>query len=114
MAELTDKRKATLLAYCKYEGDEIDPTLLQMYYDDAVSYLSDAGVSMPPERTERRAKYDMIVNRLVLDAIDNPGAQIGSNLQENKAFRRSLNQLKHSEPVSNLGTGTGASEAGGV
>ena len=114
MAELTEARKATLLAYCRYEPDEIDPKLLQMYYDDAVSYLSDAGVSVPAEGTERRAKYDMIVNRLVLDAIDNPGTQMGSSMQENKAFRRSLNQLKLTEPVPELGTGTGASEAGGV
>lgn len=107
MAQLTDERKATLLAYCRLEADEIEPDLLQMLYDDAISYMSDAGVSMPGEGTERRAKYDMVVNALVLDAHDNPGAQLGTLLHENPAFRRKLNQLKLTEPVPELGTGTG-------
>ena len=72
--------------------------------------MEDAGVSLPAEGSERRAKYDMCVNALVLDAHDNPGTQLGTALQENRAFRRRLNQLKHSEPVPKLGTGTAASE----
>ena len=109
MAELTEVRKAILLAYCRLEPDEVDPDLLHLLYDDAVSYMEDAGVSLPAEDTERRAKYDMCVNALVLDAYDNPGVQIGTSLQENRSFRRRLNQLKDSEPVPNLGTGTNVS-----
>ena len=110
MAELTEERKVTLLAYCKLEPDEIEPELLQMLYDDAISYMDDAEVSIPPEGSNRRAKYDMCVNALVLDAHDNRGVQMGVNLQENRAFRRRLNQLKLTEPVPNSGTGSGTSE----
>ena len=106
MAEMTEERKAVLLAYCRFEADEVDPELLQMLYDDAVSYMDDAGVSLPAENTERRAKYDMCINALVLDAHDNRGVQMGTNLQENRAFRRRLNQLKLTEPVPKSGTGT--------
>ena len=105
---LTDARKATLLAYCKMEPEEIESELLQSYYDQAMGYLETAGVQPPKEGTPRRAQYDGLINALVLDAIDHPGAQIGANLQENRAFRRTLNQMKHSEPVPNLGTGLGS------
>lgn len=111
---MTDERKATLLAYCRLEKDEVDPGLLEMLYEDAVDYMAGAGVSVPEEGSGRRAKYDMCVNALVLDAHDNRGTQMGANLQENKAFRRRLNQLKLTEPVSNLDTGTGASVGSGV
>ena len=103
----TDARKAVLLAYCHLEPDEIEPDLLQRHYDEAVGYLETAGVLPPREGTPRRAQYDGLIDALVLDAIDHPGAQIGANLQENRAFRRTLNQMKHSEPVPNLGTGLG-------
>lgn len=108
--ELTSERRATLLAYCRLEEGEVDPALLQMMYEDAVSYMEDAGVAVPELGTKRRAKFDMCVNALVLDAHDNPGTQLGAALQENHSFRRRLNQLKHSEPVPKLGTGTAASE----
>lgn len=110
MAELTEARKVTLLAYCRLEADEVDPAVLQMLYDDAISYMDDSGVSLPTEGTNRCAKYDMCVNALVLDAYDNRGVQMGVNLQENRAFRRRLNQLKFTEPVPNSGTGAGTSE----
>lgn len=104
---LTAERKAVLLAYCHLEPDEIEQELLQSYYDEAVCYLETAGVQLPKDGTPRRAQYDGLINALVLDAVDHPGAQIGANLQENRAFRRKLNQIKLSEPVPNLGTGTG-------
>lgn len=110
---MTEERKATLLAYCRLEEDEVDADLLQMMYDDAVDYMAGAGVAEPEENTARRAKFDMCVNALVLDAHDNRGTQMGANLQENKAFRRRLNQLKLTEPVPESGTGTGASEVRG-
>ena len=104
---LTDARKAVLLAYCHLEPDEIAPELLQRHYDEAVGYLETGGVRAPMEGTPRRAQYDGLIDALVLDAIDHPGAQMGANLQENRAFRRKLNQMKHSEPVPDLGTGLG-------
>lgn len=105
---LTDARKTVLLAYCHQEPDNIEPELLKSYYDEAVGYLETAGVRLPKEGTPRLAQYDGLINALVLDAIDHPGAQIGANLQENLAFRRKLNQMKLSEPVPDLGTGLGS------
>ena len=100
--ELTAKRKAALLAYCRIDdlsGD--DAELLESMYFDAVDYLADAGVSAPEEGSGRAAKYDQCVNALVLDAWDHRGTQTaGQALVENPAFRRRLNQLKLTEPVS--------------
>lgn len=103
---MTEERKAALTAYCRI--DEFGPgeeALFGAIYDSAVSYMEEAGVSEPPEGTGRRAKYDLCVNALVLDAWDNRGTEIAARAEENPAFRRVLNQLKLTEPdVSNLDT----------
>lgn len=100
--ELTAKRKAALLAYCRIDelsGD--DAELLESMYFDAVDYLAGAGVSAPTEGSGRASQYDQCVNALVLDAWDHRGTQTaGQALVENPAFRRRLNQLKLTEPVS--------------
>ena len=100
--ELTAKRKAALLAYCRIDelsGD--DAALLESMYFDAVDYLAGAGVSAPTEGSGRAAKYDQCVNAQVLDAWDHRGTQTaGQAPVENPAFRRRLNQLKLTEPVS--------------
>lgn len=100
--ELTAERQAALLAYCRIdELSEDDAALLEIMYFDAVDYLADAGVSAPEEGSSRAAKYDQCVNALVLDAWDHRGTQTaGQALVENPAFRRRLNQLKLTEPVS--------------
>ena len=100
--ELTAKRKAALLAYCRIdELSEDDAELLASMYFDAVDYLAGAGVFAPTEGSGRAAKYDQCVNALVLDAWDHRGTQTaGQALVENPAFRRRLNQLKLTEPVS--------------
>lgn len=100
--ELTAKRRAALVAYCKIDDlDENDAALLDSMYFDAVDYLAGAGVSAPEEGSGRAAKYDQCVNALVLDAWDHRGTQTaGQALVENPAFRRRLNQLKLTEPVS--------------
>ena len=107
--ELTAKRKAALLAYCRIDelsGD--DAELLESMYFDAVDYLAGAGVSAPEEGTGRAAQYDQCINALVLDAWDHRGSQTaGQALAENPAFRRRLNQLKLTEPVPDSGTGSG-------
>ena len=107
--ELTAKRKAALLAYCRIDelsGD--DAELLESMYFDAVDYLAGAGVSAPTEGSGRAAQYDQCVNALVLDAWDHRGSQTaGQALAENPAFRRRLNQLKLTEPVPDSGTGVG-------
>lgn len=105
MAELTAERRAALMAYCRI--DDLGPgeeDLLAGMYDAAVSYMEQAGISQPADGTERRAQYDLCIKALVLSDWDSRGAAAASVNCENPAFRRRLNQLKHTEPVSNLDT----------
>ncbi len=106
MSELTDARKAELLAYCRIDAVETgEAALIQTLYDSALGYIDQAGVSEPAAGTPRRAQYDLCVNYLVLDAYDRRDMTItGTTVAENPAFRRIMNQLKLSEPVSESGT----------
>ena len=106
MAELTDARRKSLLAYCRIGAAEADGSdLLQTLYDSAQGYMEQAGVSEPEVGTQRRAQYDLCVNYLVLDGWDRRDMTLdGSNVSENPAFRRMLNQLKLTEPVPESGT----------
>ena len=99
--ELTAKRKAALLAYCRIdELDAGEDALLESLYGAAVSYMEQAGVSEPKEGTPRRAQYDLAVNYLVLNSYDQRETAVsGTIVSENPAFRRVLNQLKLTEPV---------------
>lgn len=109
MAELTEERRKTLLAYCRIDAAEDgEDGLIQTMYDDAVGYMANAGVSIPKDGTDRRAQYDMCINHLVLDAYEHRNVIItGTIVAENPVFRRKLNQLKLTEPVPELGTGSG-------
>lgn len=99
MVELTSLRREVLMAYCRIDALEPwEEPLLDQLYDAAVSYMDQAGVREPPEGTPRRAQYDLCVNALVLDAWDIRGAEVSGRTEENRAFRRRLNQLKLSEP----------------
>lgn len=108
MAEWSDAVKARLMAYCLIDtledGDEL---LLHEFYDAAVSYMEEAGISEPKEATPRRAKYDLCINAMVLDSWDHRDMKEPVNqVTENTAFRRRLNQLKFSgPPVSDSDTG---------
>lgn len=106
MAELTDARRKSLLAYCRIDAVETgEAALIQTLYDSALGYMDQAGVSEPAAGTPRRAQYDLCVNYLVLDAYDRRDMTItGTTVAENPAFRRIMNQLKLSEPVSESGT----------
>ena len=106
MSELTDARKAELLAYCRIDAVETgEAALIQTLYDSALGYMDQAGVSEPAAGTPRRAQYDLCVNYLGLDAYDRRDMTItGTTVAENPAFRRIMNQLKLSEPVSESGT----------
>lgn len=98
---LTEERTATLLAYCHLTELADDPevqVLIPMFYDAAVSYMEDAGVSEPAEDSPRKAKYDLCINAMVLDSWDHRDTAGESTLTENPAFRRRLNQLKLTEP----------------
>lgn len=106
---LTEERRATLKAYCRLDGlTAEEEVLLEVLYGSAVQYMAQAGVRAPEANTARAAQYDTVVNALVLDAWDARGSQVsGITLNENPAFRRLINQLKFTEPVSNSDTGTG-------
>lgn len=100
--ELSEARRASLLAYCRLTELADDPeveTLLPALYAAAAGYLENAGVSLPEEGTPRRAQYDLAVNYLVLDAYERREASVVATVAaDNPAFRRLVNQLKLSEP----------------
>lgn len=110
--DLTDERRAALLAYCRIdELDAGEAALLESLYGAAVAYMEQAGVSEPAEGTPRRAQYDLAVNYLVLNSYDQRDPIVtGTIVADNPAFRRVLNQLKLTEPVVSDSdtTGTGA------
>ena len=110
---LTEERRAALLAYCHLTELADDPDvvlLIPLYYEAAVGYMEDAGVTEPREGTSRRARYDLCVNAMVLDSWEHRDTKEPTATAENPAFRRLLNQLKLTEPVSDLDTVSG--EAG--
>ncbi|WP_312637141.1 head-tail connector protein [Oscillibacter sp.] len=106
MAELKPERKDELLAYCRIDAPE-DTLLLPGYYSASVGYMAGAGVSIPPDGTDRRALYDQCINYLVLDKYERRSATITGTVVENPEFVRIKNQLKLTEPVPNSGTGGG-------
>lgn len=106
---LEEERKQSLLAYCRI--DDLAPgedALLDAMYNSAVAYMANAGVSQPEAGTARAAQYDLVINAMVLDAWDNRGGhRAGATLTDNPFFRRLITQMKLTEPVSKLDTGTG-------
>lgn len=105
---LSEERREALLAYCKLSDMADDPevqALIPVYYEAAVGYMADAGVAQPLEGSTRAARYDLCVNAMVLDWWDHRDTKESGQVSENPAFRRMLNQLKLSEPVSKLDTG---------
>lgn len=107
---LTQERLAELKLYCRVDADNsAEDALLTRFYSGAVGYMENSGISEPPSGTPRRAQYDTCIDALVLDAYDHRGTaeQQISAVTDNPAFRRTLNQLKLTEPVSELDTGSG-------
>lgn len=110
---LSDERRASLLAYCKlteFGDDQEVLALLETFHGAAEGYLAQAGVSLPPEGTPRRAQYDLCVNYLVLDFWDRRDVSItGTAVSDNPVFRRMITQLKLTETgnVSKLDTSDG-------
>lgn len=96
---LTKERQAGLLAYCRIEEPTEEELLtLETLYNAAVGYLEEAGVSLPPEGTPRRAQYDLCVNFMVLREFDLRDAEVTGTIQDNPAFQRLITQLKLTEP----------------
>nr|DAP02127.1 MAG TPA: hypothetical protein [Caudoviricetes sp.] len=70
--------------------------------------MAQAGVGEPVSGSLRRAQYDLCINYLVLDGYDRRDTTVtGAAVTDNPAFRRLITQLKLTEPVSNLDTGSG-------
>ncbi len=103
---LDDAVKARLMAYCRIDELEAgEEDLLEGLYLSAVNYMANAGIGEPQEGTPRRAQYDLCVNYLVLDGYDRRDVSITSTVvTDNPAFRRMINQLKLTEPVSESDT----------
>lgn len=99
--ELTEERRASLLAYCRLTELADDPevqTLIPVLYDAAVGYLANAGIRVPESGTARAALYDLVVDALVLDGWERREVTItGTIVADNPAFRRLVNQLKWTE-----------------
>ncbi len=106
---MSESEKALLLAYCRLEEAEMsdeDMALLEMFYEAAVDYMNDAGVA-PPTGKGRKAKYNLVVHSMVLNAWDHRDLAEVAATAENPVMRRVLNQLKLVEetvPVSDSGT----------
>lgn len=104
---VSEERWTALLAYCRLDKNALEPgdtMLLETLYRAATGYLQQAGVPEPDADTARRAQYDLCVNALVLDGYDRRAANGTGAVQENPTFRRLLNQLKLTEPVSDSDT----------
>lgn len=94
-------RQASILSYCRIDDPTPeDLTLLEGFHADAVSYMEGAGVAEPEAGSARLPQYNTCILALVLDAWDNRGTQTADKaFADNPAFRRRLNQLKRTEPV---------------
>ena len=113
--EIPDSRLNLLLRYCRIDApDETERQMICGMYAAAVAYMTRAGVPRPEHNPERAAQYDLLVNAMVLDAYDRRGMVSPAELLENPAIRKSLNQMKQSEPVSNPDTGGEGGGSGGT
>jgi len=106
---LSEARLAGLLAYCRI--DELSPEEEPVFdgmVQAAVSYMEQAGIDEPEAGTPRRGQYDLCLSALVLDAWDRRGtAGAEKSAADNPSFRRMVNQLKLTAPVSKLDTVNG-------
>ena len=101
---LTDDRRKALAEYCRVDDDD---ALLDGFFTAATGYMETAGIREPEIGSPRAAQYDLCVNYLVLDMYDRRDVSfVGTVVADNPAFRRMMNQLKLSEPVSDSGTGS--------
>lgn len=99
-AALTPEELKAAKRYMAESGDdpEIDANVTVCVLA-ARSELEDAGVSLPEIGTLRRAKYDVICHSIALGKYDKRDPTItGTIVTENPEFRRTLNQLKFTEP----------------
>lgn len=110
---MTPEREAVLLAYCRI--DELTAAEEDILYGmvcAAESYMEQAGIAEPENGTPRRAQYDLCVNALVLDSWDRRGSMDTGKgtyqVTDNASFRRTINQLKLTEPEPSSVSASGA------
>lgn len=101
--ELPHEELAAAKNYMRIDGDADDCVVVDCVLA-ARDYLAGAGVSLPPAWTPRRCSYDICAHRIALDDYDERRGVAHEKAEENPAFRRRLNQLKLTEPVSKLDT----------
>ncbi len=98
MDPLANAVLAPLATYCGIaEPTDQEIGLLTLLYHAAVAELSDGVCPMPATDNPQRHSYDLCVYAMVLDSLDHRGTQSESQLSENPAIRRKINQLKVTE-----------------
>lgn len=105
LVDLSHEELEAAKRYCRVD-DPAEEYVLTQCVLAAREYLAGAGVSLPAWGTSRRALYDLVCHSLALSAFDRRDPVITGSVSDNPVLRRSLNQLKLTEPpVSKLDTG---------
>ena len=98
------ERLSEIAAYCRVEADDAE---LPGFVDAAAAYLAGAGVREPQDSTPRAEIYIQCIKYQVLAMYDRREGTVDGTVSENPIYRQMLNQLKMSNPVPDLGTGSG-------
>lgn len=101
---LTSGRLAEIANYCKVDADDAE---LSGYVAAAEGYMLSGVCSEPEEGTPRAAMYLLCIKALTLEQYDRRGLAVDQAASENRIVRIMINQLKMTESVPNLGTGSG-------
>lgn len=101
---LTSGWLAEIANYCKVDADDAE---LSGYVAAAEGYMLSGVCSEPEEGTPRAAMYLLCIKALTLEQYDRRGLAVDQAASENRIVRIMINQLKMTEPVPDLGTGSG-------
>lgn len=100
----TTERLADIAVYCKVDADDAE---LPGYVAAAEGYMLSGVCSEPEEGTTRAAMFLLCVKALTLEQYDRRGLAVDQAASENRIVRMMINQLKLTEPVSSVDTGSG-------
>ena len=101
---LTSGQLAEIANYCKVDAND---TELPGYVAAAEGYMLSGVCSEPEEGTPRAAMYLLCIKALTLEQYDRRGLAVDQAASENRIVRIMINQLKMTESVPDLGTGSG-------